>query len=68
MNKSLLLVPFCLLSACTSVTNDQTGSVCRQLKSDIIFSGNTSNVRQQEIEKAERPLQQRTYNLNNCDE
>lgn len=55
---------FCLiftlfLSACMSEKN--VHATCPLLKSQLVFGGQTSNVRNAEIQNAEEPLQQIDY-------
>ncbi len=52
----------CGLSACIANTNP-THATCRVLKSDIVFNGATSNVRQAEMDAAEAQLQQANYDV-----
>jgi hypothetical protein len=54
-----------LLCACTHSNYDGVHATCPVLKSDIIFSGATSNVRNAQIQTTEKPLQQANYN-NHC--
>lgn len=44
-------------------TQDVQQAACRQLKSDIIFNGATFNDRQVEIERSQRPLLERSYEM-----
>ena len=62
----LLLTLFSItLFACSPLDTDNPKSaMCRQLKANIIFGGGTSNTRQADIEKAEKPLQRSTYDSN----
>lgn len=51
-----------MLSACAPFKlGDNRAGICNELNSKIIFNGSTSNTRKAEIESAERPLQQRSY-------
>lgn len=65
----ICLVSFILCSCETwnSASGHRAG-VCNTLNSKLIFNGSTSNVRQAEMESAEEPLQQHTYDKNNCDQ
>lgn len=55
------------LTACAPFGfNDQRAGLCNQLNSQMIFSGGTSNTRNAEIERAQQPLIQKTYDANNC--
>lgn len=51
------------LCACApyNPTTDHKAGVCNELNSQMIFNGQTSNIRQSEIENAEKPLAQRNY-------
>lgn len=65
MDRMLLALLLCLftLSACTTwkTNNSQHRAVCNQLTTKLIFNGGTSITRQAEIENAEQPLDQRSY-------
>ncbi|TAK74239.1 MAG: hypothetical protein EPO11_07225 [Gammaproteobacteria bacterium] len=51
-----------LLCACAPFhPSDDRAGVCNQLNSQIIFSGSTSSTRDAEIQSAEKPLLQRSY-------
>jgi hypothetical protein len=74
MDKHLLIFSSCLLSgfliACTNIKNqdqDHTGAICRELKSEIVFSGSTSNIREAEIENSTQPLMEKNYNDDKCE-
>ena len=63
---SLLL----LISACTSWqwnTHDEKAGVCRELKSKMMFNGNTSNIRNAEIANSQNALIQRQYHTERCE-
>ncbi len=68
----LLLVPlffFLTLSSCANMNARTTKRVvCNKLKSDLVFNGATSDTRQAEIENADLPLVQRTYDRDDCDQ
>lgn len=65
---ALLFIPVLLLCACSHWDTANTHRVvCNKLKSDLVFNGATSITRQADIERAEQPLQQRTYDAN-CDQ
>jgi hypothetical protein len=67
MNKYLLVLlctSIASLSACSTVKSNDKKGLCNTLKSDIVFSGATSNTRQAEIENSEEPLAQRSYDKN----
>lgn len=69
MGRSLLYCTFLIplaLSSCALHPNDIHHATCTTLKSQIIFSGSTSNVRAAQIQHAERPLQEKNYDKNNC--
>lgn len=59
----LCSIIFCMtLSSCAPFKySDSRAGECNQLNSDIIFNGNTSNTRISEIQSAEAPLEQRSY-------
>ena len=55
------------LSACAPFKPNSThAGYCNQLNSQMIFGGSTTNVRQAEIQDAQEPLVQRTYDKK-CD-
>jgi hypothetical protein len=57
------------LSSCAPFGfNDHRAGVCNQLNSQMIFSGGTSNTRDAEIQMAQQPLMQKTYDADNCNE
>lgn len=57
-----------LLCSCSSFNiNKKRSGVCNTLNSDIIFNGGTSNVRQRDIQRAQKGLQQKAYDVN-CDQ
>jgi CDGSH-type Zn-finger protein len=49
------------LVGCATWSSDKK-AYCRTLRSRIVFNGTTLNTRQQEIDRAEKPLQQNNYN------
>ena len=53
-----------LISACNIHHNDTRVAACNKLKSQIVFSGATSDQRQAEIERSQRFLQQQAYDEN----
>jgi len=57
----LLLLPSLLCSCSSARFNDQRVGACNELKSEIVFDGSTSNTREAEIENAEKPLAESTY-------
>lgn len=65
MRHFIYIPPFVLsllLGACAPFHfNDHRAGVCNELNSRMIFSGNTSDTRKSEIENAQDPLLQRTY-------
>lgn len=65
----LLLLPLlCLLNACVPADiYDNASTECRQMRSNIIFNGKTSNIRQAEIQNAEVPLNQSNYHWDRCE-
>jgi hypothetical protein len=62
---ALLLFTFssCIaLSACAPFSpNSSHAGMCNELNSRMIFNGSTSNIRKAEIEDADEPLVERTY-------
>lgn len=65
---TVLFFFFSLLVACASWNSPSTTkkSICNQLKSDLVFSGSTSDTRQADIQMAEQPMYQRNFDRNNC--
>jgi len=58
---SLLFITLSL-TACAPYRPDTShAGMCNELNSQMIFSGETSNIRQANIQNAEEPLVQRTY-------
>ena len=69
MNRHLLMLLYilfsvALLSACATTKPTAKKGLCNTLKSDIVFSGATTNNRQAEIENSEEPLAQKNYDKN----
>jgi len=63
------LIACITLTACAPFsTRDQRAGVCNELNSQLIFGGNTSNVRQSAIEDASLPMVQKSYDTNNCNQ
>lgn len=58
---SLALLSIQLCSCASTHSADIKRSVCRMLKSDIVFNGATGDTRRAEIENSEKDLQQHTY-------
>ncbi|VVC76707.1 hypothetical protein AQUSIP_20320 [Aquicella siphonis] len=57
------------LTSCSSMTPTAAKrAYCNMLKSSMVFSGSTSNTREANIQASEEPLQQRTYDRENCEE
>jgi hypothetical protein len=56
---SLFLIFF--LSACSTTPSAEKRAYCNMLKSDLVFNGQTSNVRDANIENSNTPLDQRNY-------
>jgi hypothetical protein len=58
------------LSSCVTFTppNHKHAGTCNTLRSDLIFNGSTSNVREAEIENSQQPLEQRNYDRDDCDQ
>lgn len=55
------------LTACAPHRPDDTrAGICNELNSKIIFTGSTANKRQADIQNAEEPLVQRTYDRDKC--
>jgi hypothetical protein len=66
---AILLVSTLTLTLCACYNlkpEDAHRAECNQLKSNIIFGGSTSITRQANIQSAEKPMQQRLYEKNNC--
>ena len=66
MKKPFALLAFSLLcsllfSCAPFKLSDHRAGVCNELNSRMIFSGATSNTRNAEIQNAEQPLLQRSY-------
>lgn len=61
-----LLLTFAVsyLAGCANWSSDKK-AYCRTLRSNLVFNGTTLNTRDQEIERAQKPLQQSSYN-NEC--
>lgn len=56
------------ITACAPFNmSDKRAGVCNQLNSKMVFSGGTSNTRQAELQRAEEPLVQRSYDKT-CDQ
>lgn len=67
LERILTLIMPCVLAltACAPFqSHDHRAAVCNELNSKIIFSGATSNTRDAEIQNAQRPLAQRSYDVN----
>lgn len=67
--KKFAYMLFCILfslifSGCAGWNSDTKHAACNLLKSKLVFNGSTSDDRQAEIENAEQPLDQRTYDKN----
>lgn len=51
-----------IISACANMnTYSKKNGYCNQLRSNLVFGGNTGNTRQADIQDAERPLTAKTY-------
>lgn len=61
---SLILSSCFLLVSCYPTQSEVNNAACNDLKSKIVFNGATSDTRRSEIEKAERPLDEYTYDQN----
>lgn len=60
---------FGTLCACSTVTpTEDRVAICRELRSKMIFNGNTSNNRKSEIQNSEEAILLRQYNRYHCDE
>lgn len=55
-----------LISCAPYRPNNAKAGYCNQLNSQMIFGGSTTNIRQAEIQDAQEPLVQRTYDRK-CD-
>ena len=60
---SLLFLDSCSLFK----TNNPNAAICRQLKSEIIFAGSTSETRKANIQEADKPLLEKSYEDYHCD-
>lgn len=56
----------CLIAACSNVTNTEKSGVCNTMNSMLIFNGATRNTRQADIQRAEKPLLERSFNADKC--
>jgi|GEM_PF-3800973 len=68
-----LWMPLCLivglLTACSPHPPcDERAAICNELNSKLIFNGNTTNIRNSEIQTAENSLLMRQYEKYNCDQ
>lgn len=64
--KLVIFAPCLILSACTITPEDTRMAACNKLKSQIVFSGATSDRRQAEIERSQRYIQQRDFDASYC--
>ena len=56
------------LTSCTSTTPAAAKrAYCNMLKSNLVFNGSTSITRTANIEESNTPLDQHTYNMEDCD-
>jgi len=59
---TLLCLSILATSACAPFRPDnEHAGICNQMNSKMIFSGGTSNTRNADIERAEQPLLQQSY-------
>jgi hypothetical protein len=64
---SIISLLMLTLSACAPFSpNDRHAGICNQLNSKMIFSGGTSNGPAADIQRAEQPLIQQSYDANDC--
>lgn len=65
---SAILLSSLMLSGCAywDSPSNKKRAICNKLKSDIVFSGATSDTRRANIQEAEQPLEQRSYDQNDC--
>jgi len=62
------LVLILTLTNCASTTPAATKrAYCNMLKSNLVFNGATGITREANIENSNTPLDQRTYDANDCD-
>lgn len=73
--KHFSCLPVCILAlsvfltACSSMTPTAAKrAYCNMLKSSLVFNGSTGNTREANIQASEKPLEERTYDAENCDE
>lgn len=62
----ILITTLFILNACSTNVSPEKRPVCNRLRSNLIFSGSTSLMRDQNQQRAEKPLQQRDFNAYNC--
>ena len=66
----VLILPF-LLASCAPLHFHQDGErarICNKLRGDLFFSDKTSNIREADIQKAQKPLVEKSYDIHDCDE
>jgi hypothetical protein len=62
----ILLTTLFTLSACASNVSPEKRPACNRLRANLIFSGSTSLMRDQNQQRAEQPLQRRDFDAYNC--
>lgn len=72
MKLSLISLSVLIILALTSCApfkpSDNRAAICNEINSQLIFNGNTSDVREAEIQSSEQQLLWRSYEKNKCDE
>lgn len=62
----IVLLPV-LLSSCSSLDDIYAKkAICRDLRSQIVLNAATSDTRLANIDRAQMPLQEQTYDMNRC--
>lgn len=64
--KICLVLSFLALCACSWNAEVNKRATCKQLKANIAFNGATSITRNAEIQQSAEPLQQHTYDADDC--
>lgn len=65
MRIALFILPCLSLSACFIANSSEAKkATCNELRSQIIFSGATSDTRRADIQRAEQPFTQYSYDIN----
>lgn len=66
----LFLFPFIAvaLSSCAMTPSSTKRAYCNMLKSDLVFNGQTSITRDANIQNSETPMDQRSYDAEDCED